>query len=100
VGPALSAGSGRGFGVCFGSVLSLSSLLLMDSPPSGPCLLDAPDSAKEPICRLDTRLEGLDSGFGGAGVRDQAEEVHLLSSVSFCTPIVKRAGKRPRPHFT
>jgi hypothetical protein len=26
VGPALSAGSGRGFGVCFGSVLLLSSL--------------------------------------------------------------------------
>ena len=48
--PALSVGSGRGFGVCFGSVLLLSSLSLMDSPPSGPCLLDSTDSAKEPIC--------------------------------------------------
>jgi len=64
VGPALSAGPGRGFGVCFGSVLSLSSLEHMDSPPSGPCLLDSPESAKDPVSPWDSRPEGLDSRFG------------------------------------
>ena len=50
VGPVFSVGSRRGFGVCFGSVLFLSSLNLMHSPSPGPCLLGSPDSAKEPIC--------------------------------------------------
>ena len=48
VGPLLSAGSGRGFGVCFGSVPLLSSLKFINSPPSGPCLLDSPDPGMEP----------------------------------------------------
>jgi len=51
------------------SVPLLSSLWGMDSPPSGPCLLDPPDSAKEPVFPFDMRPAGLDSRFGGAGAR-------------------------------
>ncbi len=51
-GPVVSGGSGRGFGICLGSVVLLSSLLLKDFPPSGPCRLDSPGSAKQPICPL------------------------------------------------
>src|SRR5512141_1439005 len=64
-GPAISVGSGGGLEVCFGSVPFLSSLYIMGSPPSGLCILDSPESAKEPICPLDTSPEGLDSLFGG-----------------------------------
>jgi hypothetical protein len=63
-GPALSAGPGRGFEVCFVSALSLSSLEHMHSPPSGPCLPDSPESAKDPVSFLRFTSGGFRFRFG------------------------------------